>query len=228
MQTMLALSTVNSIFQGVIDVMYETLKFLIHWPDRDHIFEILPSVFKATFPRLTSIVDAFEIFKEQPRNLKARAQVYSTYKKDSRVKFFICVNQLGSVTFLSCAWGGRSTDNDIVCKSGFVSAKYHHPRDQILADRDFTLVDEFAAACGAELIIPAFTKGKKQLATMDMEVTRKSVNVRIHVERVIGNLKKRFWILSQGSLPITLAKSKTDEALDATQILRNWLLCVHA
>ena len=117
------------------------------------------------------------------------------------------MNPLGSVTFLSCAWGGRSTDNDIVHESGVISAKYHHPRDQILADRGFTLVDDFAAACGA---------GKKQLAARDVEVTRKIANVRIHIERVIGNGKKRFGILSQGSLPINLVKSKTDEPLDAT------------
>ena len=38
------------------------------------------------------------------------------------------------------------------------------PRDQILADRGFTLVDDFAAASGAELITPPFTKGKRQLS----------------------------------------------------------------
>ena len=216
LQTKLALSTVNSIFQRVTDVMYEKLKFLIHWPDRNYIFEILPPIFKATFPRLTSIVNCFEIFIERPRNLKSRAQVYSMYKKHSTVKYFICMNPLGSVTFLSCAWGGRSTDNESVRTSGFISAKYHHPRDQILADRGFTLVDDFGAVCGAELIIPAFTKGKKQLAAKEVEMTRKIANVRIHVERVIGNIKKRFGILSQGSLLLHLVKRKTDEILDAT------------
>lgn len=137
MQTKLALSTVNSIFQKVVDVMYEKLKYFIHWPERDYIFGILPPVFKASFPRLTSIIDYFEIFIERPRNLKARAQMYSNYKKHSTVKFFICMNPLGSVTFLSSAWGGRTTDNEIVRESGFISAKYHHPRDQILADRGF-------------------------------------------------------------------------------------------
>ena len=34
------------------------------------------------------------------------------------------------------------------------------PGDQLLADRGFTLADDFAAGSGAELIVPAFTKGK--------------------------------------------------------------------
>ena len=216
MQTKLALSTINGIFHKIIEVMYQNLKFLIHWPERENLFSTLPPVFKANFPRLTSIIDCFEIFIERPKNLKARAQVYSNYKKHSTVKFLICCNPLGSITFLSPAWGGRSTDNEIVRDSGFISLNYHHPRDQILADRGFTLEDDFAAGCSAELIIPAFTKGKKQLSAKEVETTRKIANVRIHVERVIGNLKKRFAILSQGSLPINLVKGKSNEVMDAT------------
>ena len=52
--------------------------------------------------------------------------------------------------------------------------------DQILADRGFTLVDDFVVACIAELIIPKFTKGKKQLDAKSVEITRKIANVRIH------------------------------------------------
>eukprot|EP00795_Rhopilema_esculentum_P010026 gene10026-18656_t len=86
--------------------------------------------------------------------------------------------------------------------------------DQILADRGFTLVDDFAVACSAELIIPQFTKGKKQLDArlpMSVEITRKIANVRIQVERVIGLLKNRYGILSQGPLPLNLVKSKKEE-----------------
>ena len=117
---------------------------------------------------------------------------------------------------MSSAWGGRSTDNEIVRESGFISLRYHLPGDQILADRGFTLHDDFAAACSAELVIPAFTKGKKQLSAKEVETTRKIANVRILVERVIGNLKSRFGILSQGSLPISLVNSKLNEKSDMT------------
>ena len=216
MQTKLAPSTINAIFQKVIEIMYQKLKFLIHWPDRGTLLQTLPPIFKANFPRLTSIIDCFEIFIERPKNLKARAQVYSNYKKHSTVKFLICTSPLGAITFLSPAWGGRSTDNEIVRDSGCISLNYHNPQDQILADRGFTLQDDFGAVCSAELITPAFTKGKKQLNAEDVETTRKIANVRIHVERVIGNMKKRFGILSQGSLPINLVKGKSNEGLDAT------------
>ena len=56
------------------------------------------------------------------------------------------------------------------------------PGDQILADRGFTLEQDFALDSGSELIIPAFTKGKKQLPAKEInESTRKIASVRIHI-----------------------------------------------
>ena len=54
---------------------------------------------------------------------------------------------------------------------------------------------------GTQLVIPAFTKGKDQLYLVDIEETRGIANVRIHVERVIGLLRRKCSILS-GILPI--------------------------
>lgn len=214
--TGLARSTVNDTFWKWIELMYAKLDFLIRWPDREVILPTIPPVFKAHFPRLTSIIDCFEIFIDRPKNLKARAQVYSNYKKHSTVKFLLVCSPLGAVTFLSRAWGGRASDVEIVRQSGFINAQLHYPRDQILADRGFTLQDDFAAGCGAELIIPAFTKGRKQLSAREVETTRAIASVRIHVERVIGVLKNRYKIL-QGPLPIRLVKSPHEEKSDRAE-----------
>eukprot|EP00795_Rhopilema_esculentum_P016128 gene16128-7489_t len=197
----------------VVHLMYEKLKFLICWPGRDHIRAISPPVFKQYFPRLTSIIDCFEIFIERSYGLRARAQVYSNYKKHSTVKYLISCNPVGAVSFLSKGWGGRATDIQIVKASGFISTKYHLHGDEILADRGFTLKDEFAAVCGAELIIPSFTKGKKQLTPKEVETTRQIANVRIHIERVIGLMKNKFSVL-QGTLPLAMVKSQQNEALE--------------
>ena len=206
-------SSVGDIFWKWIELIYSKMNFLIKWPDREIMFSTLPGVFALKFPRLTCIIDCFEIFIERPRSLLARAQCYSNYKKHSTVKVFIACTANGSVSFLSCAWGGRVSDIEIVRSSGFIDQRYHHPGDQILADRGFTLQDDFASVCGAELIIPAFTKGKKQLSAQDVEISRKISSVRIHIERVIGLIKHRFAIL-QGTLPLTTIKSLNDEADD--------------
>ncbi|XP_065055581.1 uncharacterized protein LOC135684105 [Rhopilema esculentum] len=213
LQTNFSKSTLNLLFWQVVHLMYEKLKFLICWPGRDHIRAISPPVFKQYFPRLTSIIDCFEIFIERSYGLRARAQVYSNYKKHSTVKYLISCNPVGAVSFLSKGWGGRATDIQIVKASGFISTKYHLHGDEILADRGFTLKDEFAAVCGAELIIPSFTKGKKQLTPKEVETTRQIANVRIHIERVIGLMKNKFSVL-QGTLPLAMVKSQQNEALE--------------
>ena len=49
--------------------------------------------------------------------------------------------------------------------------------------------------------IPAFTKRKKQLSAFNVGRSRKQASVRVHVERVIGLLCKKYTIL-QSILPL--------------------------
>ena len=72
--------------------------------------------------------------------------------------------------------------------------------DCILADRGFLIENELNSR-GSFLKIPKFTKGKEQLPAKDVHDSRRLSNVRIHVERVIGQLKK-FRIL-QNTIPLT-------------------------
>ena len=51
------------------------------------------------------------------------------------------------------------------------------------------------------IAIPAFTHGKDQLDPIDIEKTRGIANARIHVERIIGLLRRKYTILG-GILPI--------------------------
>ena len=207
-------TTVKDIFWKWVNLLDAKLNFLIQWPERETVRQTVPPVFKSKFPRLTNIIDCFEIFIENPHNLKARAQCYSHYKKHTTVKFLIACSPLGAVIFLSKAWGGRVSDVEITRKSGYISRSYHHPGDQILADRGFTLQEDLATECSAQLILPAFTKGRKQLSAQDVEMSRSLASVRIHVERVIGLMKSRYSIL-QGTLPIQLVNSRKLESEDA-------------
>ena len=75
--------------------------------------------------------------------------------------------------------------------------------------------DDFAAGASAELLMPAFTRGKSQLSAKEVEVSPKIASVRIHIERVIGFLKNRYTVF-QGILPLRLLKSIKDEKVSAT------------
>ena len=66
----------------------------------------------------------------------------------------------------------------------------------------FTIHDVVALK-HAKLVIPAFTKGKAQLDPIEVEKTRGIATVRIHVERVIGLLRRKYTIL-EGTLATDL------------------------
>ena len=85
----------------------------------------------------------------------------------------------------------------------------------VLADRGFTCNDK-ARMVLAEVKMPPFTKGKKQLEKQEVDWSRELSSVRIHVERVIGQLKQKYTIL-QGILPLSLI-SDNDCNVDETVI----------
>ena len=62
------------------------------------------------------------------------------------------------------------------------------------------MIRESVALKQAKLVIPAFTKGREQLDAIDVEKTRALASVRIHVERVIGLLRRKY-TTPQSTLP---------------------------
>jgi len=199
-------ATMSRVFHKWLDIMYCTLKHLIVWPDTDTLQQNLPECFRRHYRRVKCIIDCFEVFIERPVSLTARAITYSNYKKHNTAKVLIGIAPTGSITFISQAWGGRVSDKVITQQSGFL--KRINPGDVVLADRGFNIHDELAIR-GAKLEIPAFTRGKQQLSREEVEKTRQLARVRIHVERVIGQMRKKYKIL-QGTLPISLIKRPTD------------------
>ena len=83
------------------------------------------------------------------------------------------------------------------------------PGDIIHADRGFNIEESAAFYC-AEVKVPAFTKGKKQLAGIDIESTWRIAAVRIHVERVIGLLRTKYKVL-QNILPLDFLRKNDSE-----------------
>ena len=101
--------------------MYVKLKFLIKWQDHDGSMQTLPNVFRQNLPKLTVIIDCTEIFIDHQKIHKARAQVHYNYKKHSTIKFLTACTPLGSISFLSKAWGSCVSHVDIVKYSGLIN-----------------------------------------------------------------------------------------------------------
>ena len=62
-----------------------------------------------------------------------------------------------------------------------------------MADRQFT-IQEILILHKRELAIPAFTKVKDQLDLVDVEQTHGTANIRVHMERVIRLLRRKYTI----------------------------------
>ncbi len=153
----------------------------------------MPMDFRKHFPNCVVIVDCFEKFLEHPTCLLARAQTYSAYKHHNTVKYLLGITPQGTVSYISEGWGGRASDKHITEHCSLLQNLV--PGDTILADRGFDIADSVGSYCSS-LKLPAFTKGKTQLSGIGVEQSRKIANVRIHVERVIGNIRQKYSILS--------------------------------
>ena len=81
--------------------------------------------------------------------------------------------------------------------SGFLKFLQHG--DLILTDGDFNIAETLATH-SAILKIPHFTKGKSQMSGKEVDNSRQISNVRIHVERVIGRIRK--FLIVQSTIPI--------------------------
>ena len=160
--------------------------------------------FKKHCANCTVIIDCFEIFLERSLNPLARAQTFSSYKHHNTVKYFIGITRQRTVRNISHVSNKHLTEN-----SGILEKL--HPGDAILADRGFDISDTVGLYC-AQIRIPAFTKGKKQLTGIEVEQTRRTANVRIHVERVIGNIRKKYSILSSTQPATSLEDQITVDA----------------
>ena len=179
----------------------------------------MPMAFQKRCPKCTVIIDCFEAFIERPSNLWQ--DLLSSYKHHNTVKYLIGITPQGSVLFISRGWGGRASIKLLTENSGLQSLLL--PGDTILADRGFDIADS-VGLCLATIKVPAYTKGKSQLSGIEVEQTRRIANVRIHVERVIGNLRQKYSML-QGTQPIDFVIPPKRRTTNARQD-HNSVLCI--
>lgn len=178
---------------------------MVHWPsERENLLWNTPSYFRSTFKeQITIIVDCFEIFCERSAILIAIAQAFSQYKHHATLKFLIGISTTGVIIFISSAFGGRASDKEIVLKSGFLNNL--KDGDLVLADKGFLIEDEVNDK-QASLRIPCFVKNGEQLHPTEVEVSRNYSRIRIHVERLINILRRKFNICSDVARMSAIAK----------------------
>ncbi|CAI5689183.1 unnamed protein product [Oreochromis niloticus] len=208
-------SMASKIISHWLDKLEEVLQPLIPWLPKETIQATMPEAFKKNFPNATCIIDCSETLLQKPRNLGSRGESYSHYYSHNTVKYLVAVAPCGLIMFVSAAYGGRCSDKFITMDSGILT--YLKPGDEVMADRGFTIKDLLFER-KVRLVIPAFTKKRRQLTEEQVTYTRRIANVRIHVERAIRRLKV-YKILSQ-IVPLSMAP-KVDKILRICAALVN-------
>ena len=195
-------STFSRHMKAWIDAMFIGLQPLVKWPSRESLVETMPRLFRDHFRNCVAIIDCFEVFCERSSDMKAKVQSFSNYKHHNTSKFLIAASPQGVISFISKGWGGRVSDKYLTENCGIL--QHLLPGDLVLADRGFT-VAEAVGLQGATLKLPPFTRGKKQLSRKEVDEARQMSNVRIHVERIIGQLRQRYTILAS-TVPVNLMR----------------------
>ncbi len=175
--------------------MDNSLRKLIVWPEREQLWKTVPECFRTSFgTKVAVIIDCFEIFIEQPSDLSARSSTWPSYKHHDTVKVLLGIAPQGDVLFVSEPLGGCVSDKHLAEHCGLLDKLL--PGDLVLADRGFDISDS-VAMMQARLHISALTRGKDQLSAIEVHDTKTIADVRTHVERVIGNVRRKYPILQK-------------------------------
>ena len=104
-----------------VNAMYHRFKKVDIWSTCEQALTNLPAKVREFCPTLRCIIDATEIYIEQPKNPEAQQLTFSTYKNHNTLKSLIGINGNGVINFLSCLEGGSISDRDLTVKSGILT-----------------------------------------------------------------------------------------------------------
>ena len=146
----------------------------------------MPQCFKDKHPFTRVIIDATEVFVEQPALPELQQLTFSTYKNTNTYKGLIGISPSGAVVFVSDLYPGCISDKELTRKCGILDLL--DKGDTLMADRGFDIEGDLILK-GVRLNIPPFLKGKQQLSQSELVETRRIASLRIHVERAMERLK---------------------------------------
>jgi len=208
---------VSRIFVTWVNFMHTVLHALNIWLPKWKIKKYMPECFKGLYDDVRVVIDCTEIPLEKPSDFECQAATFSMYKHCNTVKALIGISPSGIPIFISDAFEGSISDNEITLKSGLVEKL--EPNDAIMADRGFT-GRETLAKHKIRLITPHFLSGKSQMDIPKLVESVAIARVRIHVERCMGRIKQ--WHIMNRKVPLTYWKQINQMYQLCTMLVLFW------
>ena len=143
-------STVSRICTTWINFLYHKFKELKIWPSREQVDQHMPRCFDE-YPRTRCIIDATEIFIQQPSSPAAQQLTFSSYKNHNTFKGLVGITPSGAVCFISELFGGSISDKQLTTRCGIL--EHLEPGDSVMADKGFAIADLLETR-GVSLNIP--------------------------------------------------------------------------
>jgi hypothetical protein len=182
-------TTASEIFHDVLGKFYSLAKDRLWWFSRAEIDATMPESFKRLFPKTRVIIDASEVVIENTADVDQAVLSYSQYKSRHTLKYLLGISPRGLISFISKAYGGRTTDGQITASSGLYDLL--EPGDEIMSDKGFPSIEKSLIDRHAIIVMPPFRrKGVGQFSEADNKHCYNVASVRIHVERAIGRMKQ--------------------------------------
>ena len=144
-------STVSRIIITWINFMYLQFKELPLWPKKEVVTSYMPQTFKEQYPSTRVIIDATEIFIEQPHLPEIQKMTFSSYKNHNTYKALIGISPSGAITFVSKLFSGSISDKELTRQSGILDLL--EAGDSVMADKGFDIA-EYLIQRGVQLNIP--------------------------------------------------------------------------
>lgn len=157
-------SSVSRIIITWINLLYLQLKQIPLWPPRALIHSCMPKTFKEKYPSTRVIIDATEIFIEQPSLPELQQLTFSNYKNHNTYKGLVGISPSGAVIFVSDLYPGSISDKQLTRRCGILDLL--ETGDSVMADRGFDIEEDLALQ-GVRLNIPPFAKERISLVKVN-------------------------------------------------------------
>ena len=176
------------------------------WLPREVIWQNLQNVFrKEGYSNCRVILDCAEVFIEWSKSLRNQAYAWSDFKHHNTIKLLVGISPNGFITFLLDGYGGRASDKYLTKDSDFYDLLERD--DEVMGDRGFRIKEQLILHfCSLEVRPGA--RIKCQMTSVEVKKPKDVVNLRIHVERVINQIKS-FRIL-KNTQPVSLLQHIDD------------------